>query len=119
MADSNEVVVVGGGATGVGVARDLALRGVDVTLCERGGLGAGTTGRSHGLLHSGARYATVDPDGAAECIQENQILREIAGEAVADTGGLFVQLPGDAPDHFDDRVAACRELDIPVEELSG
>lgn len=119
MADSNEVVVVGGGATGVGVARDLALRGVDVTLCERGGLGAGTTGRSHGLLHSGARYATVDPDGAAECIQENQILREIAGAAVADTGGLFVQLPGDDPDHFDDRVAACRELDLPVEELTG
>ncbi|MEF8809274.1 FAD-dependent oxidoreductase, partial [Natronomonas sp.] len=52
-----DVIVVGGGATGVGIARDLAMRGLDVTLFERGGLGSGTTGRSHGLLHSGARYA--------------------------------------------------------------
>lgn len=114
-----EVVVVGGGATGVGVARDLAMRGVGVTLCERGGLGAGTTGRSHGLLHSGARYATTDPEGASHCIQESEILLEIGGVAVEATGGLFVQLSDDDPDHFAARRDACRELDIPVTELSA
>lgn len=114
-----DVVVVGGGATGVGVARDLAMRGLSVTLCERGGLGAGTTGRSHGLLHSGARYATADPEGAAECISENRVLRDIGGASVRETGGLFVQVRGDDPVHFDRRVAACRELDIPVSELSA
>ncbi len=110
-------IVIGGGATGVGVARDLSLRGVDVTLLERGGLGAGTTGRSHGVLHSGARYAAVDPEGAADCIRENRILREIAGTAVSETGGLFVQLPDDPNDAFERRAAACEELGISVERL--
>lgn len=114
-----DVVVVGGGATGVGVARDLAMRGLEVTLCERDGLGAGTTGRSHGLLHSGARYATADPDGAAHCMQENRVLCDIAGEAVAETGGLFVRLADDDAGHFEAMKAACEELDIPTEELTA
>ncbi|MFT4922703.1 MAG: glycerol-3-phosphate dehydrogenase, partial [Haloarculaceae archaeon] len=66
MAHTPTVLVIGGGATGVGVARDLALRDVDVLLAERGGLSSGTSGRSHGLLHSGARYAESDPVGAEE-----------------------------------------------------
>jgi len=113
------VLVVGGGATGVGVARDLALRGVDVTVVERDGLSGGTSGRSHGLLHSGARYAEDDPTGAAECIEENRILREVAGECIRDTGGLFVQLAEDDPDYFARKRAACEELEIPTEELSA
>ena len=100
MTRKTEVLVIGGGATGVGVARDLALRGVDVTVVERGGLSSGTSGRSHGLLHSGARYADTDPVGARECIAENRVLREIAGDCIRDTGGLFVQLDGDSPEYF-------------------
>ena len=100
------VLVVGGGATGAGVARDLSLRGVDVTLVERGGLGGGTSGRSHGVLHSGARYAESDPTGAEECIEENRVIREVASECVSDTGGLFVRLPEDDPDRLDELVAA-------------
>ena len=50
-------LVIGGGATGVGVARDAALRGFDTVLVERGDLAEGTTGRYHGLLHSGGRCA--------------------------------------------------------------
>jgi glycerol-3-phosphate dehydrogenase len=111
----DDVVVVGGGATGVGVARDLSMRGLPVTLLERGPLCAGTTGRSHGLLHSGARYATDDPEGAAECITENRTLRETVGAAVAPTGGLFLELDGDDPGYFDQKREACRDLDIPAE----
>ncbi|MGB9985998.1 FAD-dependent oxidoreductase [Salarchaeum japonicum] len=114
-----EVLVVGGGATGVGVARDLAMRGVDVVLAERGGLNAGTSGRSHGLLHSGARYAEHDPDGARECIRENRVLRDIAGDAVRDTRGLFVQLESDDPGFFDEKLAACRDLSIPATVHDG
>lgn len=113
------VVVVGGGATGTGIARDLAMRGIEVTLCERGGLGAGTTGRSHGLLHSGARYATSDPASAEHCIQENRILRDIAGEAIADTGGLFVRLAEDDPEYVRTLRSACENLDIPTRELDA
>jgi glycerol-3-phosphate dehydrogenase len=116
---ATDVLVIGGGATGTGIARDLALRGVDVTLCERGGLAAGTTGRSHGVLHSGARYADFDPDGARECIAENRILKEIAGACIDDTGGLFVQLNGDDPDYFDEKLAGCREQGIDATVLSG
>jgi glycerol-3-phosphate dehydrogenase len=113
------VLVIGGGATGVGVARDLALRGVDVTLVEREGLGSGTSGRSHGLLHSGARYAEADAVGAEECIAENRVLRAIAGECVRDTGGLFVQLAADDPDYFQAKVDACEDVGIDTEVIDG
>jgi len=93
--ERTSVLVIGGGATGAGIARDLALRGVDVTLVDRGGLASGASGRSHGLLHSGARYAESDPTGAEECIAENRILRDIAGECVRETDGLFVQRSDD------------------------
>jgi len=118
MTDST-VLVVGGGATGTGIARDLALRGVDVTLAERGGLGSGTSGRSHGLLHSGARYAEADAVGAEECITENEILRAIAGECIRDTGGLFVQLTEDDPDYFEAKLAACEAVGIETEVLDA
>ncbi|MBX0294826.1 FAD-dependent oxidoreductase [Haloarcula nitratireducens] len=119
MTRSPSVLVVGGGATGTGVARDLALRGVDVTLAERGGLSSGTTGRSHGLLHSGARYAESDRVGAEECIEENRILRSIAGECVRDTGGLFVQLAGDDPEYFEEKRTACGTVGIETELLDA
>ncbi len=114
-----DVLVIGGGATGTGLTRDLALRGVDVTLVDRGGLASGTSSRSHGLLHSGARYAEADRVGAEECIEESRILKEIAGVCVRDTGGLFVQLAEDDPAYFDEKHAACEEIGIPTEVLDG
>ncbi|AZH26303.1 FAD-dependent oxidoreductase [Haloplanus aerogenes] len=112
-------LVIGGGATGVGVARDLALRGVDTTLVERGALAAGTTGRSHGVLHSGARYAETDSDDAAACLAENRILRDIAPACIEETGGYFLHLDGDDPDYFERKRTACEELGMAVETLSG
>ena len=119
MSDGPTVLVIGGGATGTGVARDLALRGVDVTLVDRGGLGSGTSGRSHGLLHSGARYAEADAPGAEECLAENRTLRDIAGGCVRETGGLFVRLADDDPDYFEEKLDACESLGIETERLDG
>jgi len=119
MTDPPTVLVIGGGATGTGIARDLALRGVDVTLAERDGLSSGTSGRSHGLLHSGARYAETDRVGARECIDENRTLRSIAGECIRETGGLFVQLAGDDDEYFEEKHAACEEVGIGTERLDG
>jgi glycerol-3-phosphate dehydrogenase len=113
------VLVVGGGATGAGVARDLARRGVDVALVDRSGLGSGTSGRSHGLLHSGARYAESDPAGAAECIEENEILKDVAGACVRETGGLFVELAADDPAYFDEKQAACEDAGIPTTTMDA
>ncbi|EMA57143.1 FAD-dependent oxidoreductase [Halorubrum lipolyticum] len=119
MSDGSTVLVIGGGATGTGIARDLALRGVDVTLVDRGGLASGTSGRSHGLLHSGARYAEADAPGAAECLTENRTLREIAGECVRETGGLFVRLADDDADYFEEKLDACEAVGIETERLDG
>ena len=50
-----DVVVIGGGSTGAGVVRDVAMRGYRMVLLDRADLGQGTTARLHGLLHSGGR----------------------------------------------------------------
>ena len=113
------MLVVGGGSTGAGVARDLAMRGLEVTLVEQGNLTHGTTGRMHGLLHSGGRYAVADPDSAAECIAENRILRDIAAHCVEMTGGLFVKRPEDSEDYFERKLRGCEDCGIPAEVLSG
>lgn len=88
----SDVIIIGGGATGAGIARDCALRGLSVTLLERHDIATGATGRNHGLLHSGARYAVTDAESARECIAENQILRRIARHCVEPTNGLFITL---------------------------
>ncbi|MDZ7849531.1 MAG: anaerobic glycerol-3-phosphate dehydrogenase subunit GlpA [Halodesulfurarchaeum sp.] len=119
MAHSTAVLVIGGGSTGTGLVRDLARRGVDAALVESGTLASGTTGRMHGLLHSGARYAVSDPESARECIAENRILRDIAGHCIEDTGGLFVKRTEDSGAYFERKVAACRDCGIPVEVMSG
>ena len=114
---SCEVLVIGGGATGAGVAWDCALRGFDTVLVERRDLAEGTSGRFHGLLHSGARYAVKDVAAAEECIGENMVLREIAADSIEDTGGLFVTTPEDDPAYGDALVAGCGRVGIPIEEI--
>jgi glycerol-3-phosphate dehydrogenase len=114
-----QVVVVGGGATGVAVLRDLARRGIRAILVERSDLGTGTSGRWHGLLHSGARYAVRDQQSARECIVENQILRRIAPHTIEDVGGLFVLLPSDDEAYAEKLANGCDEAGIPFERLSG
>src|SRR5690349_9410685 len=114
---STEVLVIGGGATGAGVAWDCALRGYDTVLVERRDLGEGTSGRFHGLLHSGGRYAVKDPDAAVECIEENVILRRIAADCIEDSGGLFVTTPDDDPAYGDEFLAGCARTGVPTEEI--
>src|SRR3954467_13022714 len=94
-----DVLVIGGGATGAGVAWDCALRGFDTILAERRDLGEGTSGRFHGLLHSGGRYAVKDPNAAVECIEENVILRRIAAHRIEATRRPFGTPPDDDPPH--------------------
>jgi glycerol-3-phosphate dehydrogenase len=114
---STDVLVIGGGATGVGVAWDAALRGLDVVLVDRADLCEGTSGRFHGLLHSGGRYAVKDPRAAEECIGENVVLREIAADCIEDTGGFFVTTPFDDPAYADRFAEGCGATGIPCEEI--
>lgn len=113
-----DVIIIGGGATGTGIARDCALRGIACGLIEKHDLAAGTTGRNHGLLHSGARYAVKDASSATECIAENRILKKIARHCIEDTGGLFVTLPEDDHDYHDALRTACKKAGINTREIS-
>ena len=83
------------------------MRGFRSILVERVDLGQGTTGRFHGLLHSGGRYVVSDPRSATECAEENATVKRIAAGAVEDTGGLFVTTPADDPDYADRFLAGC------------
>ena len=107
-----EILIIGGGATGVGLARDLSLRGVGCVVVEKGDLGSGASGRNQGLLHSGCRYAVSDPHTARECIAENRVLRTIAPHVIEETGGLFVSLPEDGLDFQSSFIEACGEAGI-------
>ena len=113
-----DVLVIGGGATGTGVLRDLAMRGFKAVLVEKRDLTHGTTGRYHGLLHSGGRYVVKDPQAARECIEENTILRKIMPQCIEDTGGFFVLTPWDDANYAPRFEEGCQKAGIPFEEIS-
>jgi glycerol-3-phosphate dehydrogenase len=113
------VVIIGGGGTAAALAYDLTLRGFRVSLFEKGELLSGTTGRHHGLLHSGARYAVHDPEAARECVEENMILRRLAPDALEQNDGLFVALDDEDMEYRDIFVASCRAAGIPVREITS
>jgi glycerol-3-phosphate dehydrogenase len=115
---STGVVVIGGGSTGAGVLRDLSLRGIDAILVEKGDLASGTTGRSHGLLHSGGRYCVNDLAAAIECVEEGRILRRIARTTVEDTGGYFVSVSPDDAAWEPRFVDGCKKAGITCERIS-
>ncbi len=112
-----DVIIIGGGATGAGVARDCALRGVRALLLERGDIATGATGRNHGLLHSGARYAVTDRESAEECIKENTILRHVASHCVEPTDGLFISLPEDGLEFQTKFIEACHAAGIRADAI--
>jgi glycerol-3-phosphate dehydrogenase len=114
---SAHVLIVGGGGTGGALAHDLALRGLRVTLVERGEFTSGTTGRHHGLLHSGARYAVSDKESAVECIEENMLLRKIAPGSFEENDGLFIAITDEDMDHVPALLAGCEETGIPTQVL--
>ncbi len=116
--DKPHAIIIGAGFTGCALAHDLALRGFAVTVVERGEIASGTSGRTHGLLHSGGRYCVKDREAAIECIDENILLRKITKQCIEFNGGLFVAL-NDADlayaDAFAEGAQACH---IAIERLT-
>ena len=111
------IIVIGGGATGCGVARDLVLRGYKTILVESGNLGSGTSSRSHGMLQSGARYVVTETSFASECYKERNIISKIFPEAVESIGGLFISLPNDPEDYSEQFLKCCEIAKIPTKEI--
>lgn len=111
------IIVIGAGSTGAATAHDLALRGLRVTVIERGEVASGTTGRNHCLLHSGARYCVTDQESARECIAENMILRRIMPDLLELNDGLFVALTEDDLAFKEPFLAGCAACSIPARDI--
>jgi glycerol-3-phosphate dehydrogenase len=118
MADRPHAIVIGAGFTGCAIAHDLAVRGFSVTVLERGEIGSGTSGRTHGLLHSGGRYCVNDQESAIECIEENILLRKIAKQCIEFNGGLFAALNEEDLAYAPKFEIGAQKCGIPIEKLS-
>jgi glycerol-3-phosphate dehydrogenase len=106
------VLIIGGGVTGTGIARDISLRGVPCIVVEKEDLNAGASGANHGLLHSGARYIESDPAAAEECKAEGELLKSLASQCVEDTGGLFIAVQGDEEEYISAFQERCKKCGI-------
>ncbi|HEX9241347.1 MAG TPA: glycerol-3-phosphate dehydrogenase/oxidase [Anaeromyxobacter sp.] len=78
MADVYDVVVLGGGVNGTGVARDCALRGLRVLLLEKSDFGVGASGNSSGMIHGGIRYMLSDRKVTALACRDSGYIQRIA-----------------------------------------
>jgi len=85
-----DVVIVGGGITGAGIARDASLRGLRVALVERRDFAAGTSSRSSKLIHGGLRYLQQGDVGLVrEAATERYVLRRLAPHLAMPVPMLF------------------------------
>ncbi|MFC1641403.1 glycerol-3-phosphate dehydrogenase/oxidase [Myxococcota bacterium] len=92
---SVDLVVIGGGVNGTGVARDAALRGLRVTLLESNDLGFGASGNSTGFVHGGPRYLTRDPGLTEELCRESGTIQRIAPHLVFRVPALLPVMTAD------------------------
>ena len=107
------VLVVGGGPVGAGLARDFAIRGLDVTLVDSGPIASERRGRMERLLSSGAAVAREDPRYARRCLTETRTLSQIATHCTDGGDGLLVCPDADA------RLEACEQVGISATRLSA
>lgn len=112
-----EVIIIGGGATGACIARDLSLRGINCCLIDRGDIASETSSKNHGLLHSGMRYVVKDFESAVECATENKILRKIAKHTIDDQINHFVSINNDELDYAEKALKAAKKAGVYFEEV--
>src|SRR5262245_5896043 len=81
--DSLDVIIIGAGINGAGIARDAAMRGLRVLVLDKGDISSGTTAWSTRLIHGGLRYLEhFEIDLVRESLRERQVLFEIAPHLV-------------------------------------
>ena len=91
-----DLLVVGAGITGAGIARDAAMRGLRVLVVDGRDLAYGTSSRSSRLIHGGVRYLEQGEIGLVyEALRERRRLYKIAGHLVAPVQFLFPAYRGD------------------------
>jgi len=121
-----DVIVIGGGITGAGTARDAAMRGLSCLLLEKGDFASGVTSKSTRLIHGGLRYlANFEVGLVAESLRERAILRRQAPYLIHSIPILIPIYKGDPHGrtvlsigiHLYDMLS--REKDIPHYFVSG
>jgi glycerol-3-phosphate dehydrogenase len=112
-----QVLIIGGGITGTAIARDLALRGVHCILIDRSHINAGASGANHGVLHSGARYTSSDPESSRECMEENALLKKLAPHCIENTGGFYVAVKEDDEQYLVDFPHNCAKCGVPCDPM--
>ena len=114
-----EVLIIGGGATGAGIMRDLALRNIKCLLVDKKDLCGGASGGNHGLLHSGGRYVSNDPHSALECREESDILKRLAPHCIENTGSFFVGTQDDDSEFISRFPGLCADVGISCEQVTA
>ena len=126
MAGAVDLLVIGGGINGAGIARDAAGRGLSVLLCEKGDLAEATSSRSSKLVHGGLRYLEYYQFRLVrEALAEREVLLRAAPHVVWPTRFVLPHSPQDRPawmlriglflyDHIGGRrtLPGCRALDL-------
>ncbi len=98
MADTVDLLVIGGGINGAGIARDAAGRGLSVVLCEKGDLAEATSSRSSKLVHGGLRYLEYYQFRLVrEALAEREVLLRSAPHVVWPTRFVLPHSPRDRP----------------------
>ncbi len=90
-----QVLIIGGGINGSGIARDLALRGVRVALIERKEWGSGTSWASSGMIHGGLRYLQQDPEVTLHSCLDSGTIQKIAPQLIFRIPFLMPVFPED------------------------
>ncbi len=94
---SFDVLIIGGGIVGAGIARDAAMRGWRVALVEQGDFASGTSSKSSKLIHGGLRYLEHGQLRlVADCLRERHVLRTIASDLVRPLPLMLPVYRGDA-----------------------
>lgn len=92
---SFDVIIIGGGINGTGVARDCALRGLKVLLLERNDLSVGATWASSGFIHGGLRYLLYDLETTKQSCIDSGYIQRIVPYLLFRLPTIFPVIPGE------------------------
>jgi glycerol-3-phosphate dehydrogenase len=113
-----DLIVIGGGINGTGIARDAALRGLSVALFERDDWGAGTTGHSTRMIHGGVRYLLYDVPTTRHSSEDAGRIRRIAPHLTWRIPFLWPLYPGN-PFMREATEAFLAAYDVPAARKGG
>lgn len=88
-----DLVIIGGGINGAGIARDAAMRGLSVALFEKNDFSTGATWASSGMIHGGIRYLEADPNVTKKSCYDSGLIQQIAPHLLFRVPFLFPMRP--------------------------